>query len=196
VATTKKFTILQGETWQRVIRWEGSPFIYKPITGISAAAPVSITAVAHGLVSGWRAAVVSVLGMTEINAVHTPPRDSDYHQVTVVDANTVTMNDVNSAGYSAYASGGYLQFYTPVSLAGFTANMDIKDKIGGTILTSLTTVNGGIVLNAGTNTITLLMSAAATELITWANAVYDLDLISASGVVTPLYTGTIQFVKE
>lgn len=196
MATIKKFTIQQGETWQRVIRWEIPPIIYKAITAITQAAPAVITSPTHGLVSGWRAALVSVNGMTEINSLHVVPRDSDYHQVTVLDANTVSMNTVNSAGYSPYTSGGYLQFMTPQDLTGYTAHMDIKDKIGGTVLLSLTTVNGGIIISPGNKTITLFLTDVATEAITWLNAVYDLDLISPSSVVTPLYTGTIEFIKE
>jgi len=195
MATKKNFTILQGETWQRVIRWEQPPLIYKPITAIVATAPVSITAASHGLVSGWRAAVVSAGGMVEINAANWPLRDSDYHQATVTDTNTITFNDINAANYTPYTSGGFLVYNTPVDLTGFTANMDIKSRIGGAILTSLTTANSGIVLSTSNKTITLVMAAAVTDVLTW-KAVYDLDLISATGVVTPLYTGSLSVQQE
>ena len=72
---TKKLNlqIRQGETFQRIIRWETPPFVYKSISAITRAAPARVTAATHGLTTGWRAVVVSANGMEEINAVNTPP---------------------------------------------------------------------------------------------------------------------------
>jgi hypothetical protein len=197
---TKKLnlTIRQGETFQRIIRWERPPFIYRAITGITKAAPVEITAPGHGLVNGWRAAVVTVGGMEEINAPHTPPRDNEFHQVTVLDVDTVTINDINSAEYSPYTSGGYLQFYTPVDLTGYTAEIDIKDRLGGAVLMSLSTVNGRIVLDLSNKTITLTIPAAATasDVLTWTKGVWDLEMKSPTGQVTTLFSGSVSVAKE
>lgn len=192
----KDFTVYQGETWQRVIRWESPPFIYKVISGITQAAPAVINAVAHGLTTGWRAAVVSVLGMTEINAQHTPPRDSDMNQVTVVDADHVSLNLVNATGFSTYASGGYLQFYTPVDMTGYTATMTIKDRVGGTVLLTLSSPSSGIVIDNNAKTITITMTSVQTEAFTWKSAVYDLDLVSPSAIETVLYIGKLNFESE
>jgi hypothetical protein len=178
-AKKQNFTILQGETFLRVIRWETLPYVYKPIEGITKSAPVSIKSVDHGLVSGWRAAVVSVKGMTEINAKHSPPRESELKSVTRIDADNVSFNEVNSAEFTAYKEGGYLQFYTPVDLTGYSANMDIKDRVGGTVLATLTSdpdepelramILGTITLDIANNTITLHIAAAATQsdVLTW-----------------------------
>jgi len=198
---TKKLnlSIRQGETFQRVIRWEKPPFIYKAITGVTQAAPVRITAVGHGLTTGWRSAVVSVVGMDEINALHVPPRDNEFYQVTVVDPDVVTMNAVNTSEYSPYTSGGYLQFYTPVDLTSYNAKMEIKDQVGGTILMTLSTgVDGRIVLDPAANTITITISAVdtAASSITWVKGVYDLEMTAISGVVTTIYSGGISVVKE
>src|SRR4051812_26084766 len=111
-AKVQALEIREGETFQRVIRWGEPPSIYKPITGITNAAPAVITAIGHTLKTGWRVAPMSVLGMTEINAKHTPPRDSEYKQVTFVDADHVSLNTVNAADFSVYESGGYLAFYS------------------------------------------------------------------------------------
>ena len=187
MATRKNFNIPQGQTFQQVIRWEQLPQVYVPITAIGSVAPVSITAAAHGLVSGWRAAVISAGGMTEINAANWPLRDSDYNPVTVVDVNTVNFNAISAAAYSTYTSGGYLVYNSPVDLTGYTANMDIKNRVGGTLIMSLTNVNGGILLSTVTKTITLVIAAAVTDVATWRTATYDLDLVSPTGVVTNLF---------
>lgn len=193
------FSIQQGETWQRVIRWENLPYLYRAITGITKAAPAVLTVVAHGLTDGWRVAPVSVQGMTEINALNTTPRDSDYHQVTVVDVDHISLNDVNSADFTAYTSGGYVQFYTPVDLAGATGNMDVKDGIGGTVLFSLNPANSRMVFDNTKKTITLSLLDSFTEapiqVIPWTTAVYDLDVV-VGGVTTPLYLGNLKFIPE
>ncbi len=196
MAAAKDFVILQGKTFGQLLRWEAPPIIYKPITAITQTAPVGITSTAHGIPNGWRVAVVSVKGMVQINAPSSPPKDKDFRQATVVDANTVQLNEVNAAEFKAYISGGYLQFNTPVDLAGFTARMSIKDKIGGTELLRLDTTNNRIVIDNAAKTISLTIDAATTEDITFKKGIYDLEMVSASGVVTALLTGAISVTRE
>lgn len=198
---TKKLNleIRQGETFQRVIRWERPPFIYKAITAITQAGPVQITAPGHELKSGWRAAVVTAGGMDEINADHNPPRDNEFHQVTQLDGDNITINDINSSDFSPYTSGGYLQYYTPVDLTGYTAEVDIKDKVGGNVLMTLSTgADGRIVLDQANHTIILTVAAEDTvsSVLTWKRGVWDLEMTSPTGQVTTLFSGSISVVKE
>jgi len=195
MAAKLNLSIRQGETFLRVIRWETPPFIYKPITAVTNAAPVAITSTAHGLKTGWRVAVVSVNGTEEINALYDPPRDNEFKQCTVVDANTVTLNTVNSSDFTAYTSGGYLQFYTPVDMTSYTARMMIKNKVGGTIQLALVSP-GDIAIDNTNHTITLTITATATAAITWKTGVYDFEMVSPTGVVTTIYTGFVNVVKE
>jgi hypothetical protein len=190
--------IRQGETFLRVIRWETPPFVYRPITAITKAGPVSITSTAHGLATGWRVAVVSAGGMEEINAVFNPPRDNEFKQATVVDPNTITLNTVNSTEFTTYTSGGYLQFYTPVDLTGYSARMKIKNKVGGTVLFSLTSgaPDNRITIDNATHTITLTISATDTAAATWRLGYYDLELVSPSGSVTTIFSGSVSLTKE
>lgn len=188
--------IEQGKTFSLTVRWATLPFVYSAITAITKAAPAVITSPAHGVPDGWRVAVVSAGGMRRINAKNTPPRSSDYHRATVVDSSTVSLNDVNSTDYSAYTSGGYLQYKTPVDLAGFTARMSIKDDVGGTELLRLDTTNGRITLDNAAKTIALSISAADTAAITWLEGVYDLELVSGSGVVSLVMSGSVAVDTE
>lgn len=196
MAESKDFQILQGKTWIQVVRWETEPIVYKAITAITQGAPVTITAAGHGIPEGWRATVVSAKGMGEINAENNPPKPKDYHAVTVVNANTVQFNDVNSSSYKAYVSGGYLQYNTPSPLSGYTARMQIRDKVGGTVLKSLTTENGGITIDDVNKKITLTISATDTTAFTWRKGVYDLEMVSGTGVVTQLLSGSISNTYE
>lgn len=188
-------TILQGKTFEQIFRWETAPIVYKPITAIVAQAPVRLTCVGHGLVDGWRAAVVSVRGMTQINAEGSPPDATDYHPVTVVDDDTVEFNDVNAAEYSAYTSGGYLQFNTPIDLTGYSARMTIKNRVGGTSLLELDS-SDEIAIDADARTITLTIAPAVTELLTFSRAVYDLEMVASGGAVYELASGALKLIKE
>lgn len=189
--------IYQGKTFNRLLRWAAEPYVYRPITGITKAAPAVITCPTHGLKDGQRFFIVSVLGMTQINAVKTPPNPStDSHKATVVDANTIEVNDVNAANFTTYKSGGYVQYLTPVDLTGYTARMSIKDRVGGTELFRLDTTNSRIVLDVVESTITLTITAADTAaLTTWKKGVYDLELVNGAAV-SLLLTGTIEVIPE
>lgn len=190
--------IRQGETFLRVIRWETPPFIYKAITGIANSAPVLITAVAHGLASGWRVAVVSAGGMEEINAQNDPPREHEFKQCTYASPDTITINTVNATNFLPYTSGGYLQFYTPVDLSGYSARMEIKDRFGGTVLESLTSgaPDNRIALDNANHTITLTISAVDTALLTFVKGYYDLELVAPTGTVTTIFSGVVTVTKE
>jgi hypothetical protein len=191
MSDTLDLVINQGSTFKQVLRWATTPIIYKPITGATKAAPCVITVVAHGVPDGWPVALAAVGGMTQLNAKNTPAKNSDYRRATLRDANTIELNDVNAAAYSTYTSGGFLQYDTPTDLAGFTARMSIKDKIGGALLLSLTDANNRIQFDNVLKTITLSITAADTAAIAWAQGVYDLELVSAAGVVTRLFSGSV-----
>jgi hypothetical protein len=188
--------LIQGKTFRRVTRWETRPIVYKAITAITETAPIRITATGHGLPEGWRAAVESVQGMTEINAANTPPLAPDYHEITVVDANTVEFNDTNALEYSTYLSGGTLRYNTPHTLTDYTARMTIKDMVGGTVLKALTTENGGIAIDEDEYTISLYISAADTAAFSWTEGVYDLEMVSSEGDVTQLLAGFVYVKPE
>lgn len=191
-------TIIKGSTFSRVLRWESLPLIYKPITAITKAAPVAITATTHGLKTGWRTAVVSVGGMRELKATNWPLRASDFHKCTVSDANIITLNDVNSLDYTAYTSGGSLVYYTPVSLASFTARMQIRATVDATTTLESLTSSAGITLDDTEHTITITIAASATAAYDFTEGVYDLELVSgdATPVVTKLLSGSVFVASE
>ncbi len=181
--------IYQGSTFRQVLRWESSTKVYVPITNITKSAPVVITAANHAAPLGWRVKVVGAGGMKEINQL-------DYQIVTDKTTDTVTLNQINSLGFSTYTSGGVLEYNQPVSLSGYTARMQIREKLESTTaLHSLTTENGGILLDTTLQTITLLIPDETTQTFTFKAAVYDLEMISG-GEVTQLATGSVSLIKE
>lgn len=201
MADTKDLSIQQGKTFTLALRWETEPVIYKAITAIQQAAPVRMTVPGHGIPNGWRVAVTNVKGMTEINAEANKVKDRDYNPVTVIDSNTLEINAINAAGFKTYVSGGYVQCNTPIDLTGYTSRMKIKDKVGGTVLASTEAGDSPlniltISINTSTKVITLSISATATAAITWKSGVYDLEMVSAGGVVTAILSGKVSVTKE
>ena len=191
------FTIQKGSTFSRVLRWETSPFVYTPITAITKAAPAVVTAVGHGLVDGWRAAIISVVGMRQINSKNSPLRSSDFHKVSFVSSTQVGFNDTDSSLFGTYTSGGYLCSYTPVDLAGFTARMQIRasaEAVDPPLLSLVSPTD--ITLDNTAKAITITITATVTAAFTFAAGVYALELVSATGVVTQLLSGNIIVLDE
>jgi hypothetical protein len=196
VATREDLVIEQGRTFHTVVRWEVEPLVYRPITAIAQSAPARLTVPAHGVVDGWRVAVVDAKGMTELNARKNPPALSDFHRVNAVDSNTLDLRSVSSASFKPYRSGGYIAYYTPADLTSYTARMTIKNKIGGTVYTQLSTTGGTIVLDPTLRTITLSLTAETTAALTFTKGVYDLEMVSPTDVVTAILYGSVSLTKE
>lgn len=193
----KEVLISKGKTFTLVVRWETEPLIRKAITAISfATGAPRLTVSNHGIPDGWRGAIYGVKGPKELNAKNSPPRSTDYQTLTVIDANTIELNgvtpvDENGNDWPAYVSGGFVQFYTPQSLSGYTARMDIKDKIGGTVWASSEVADApndiiDITVSDATKTITMTIDATDTAALTAKKGVADLEMVSSGGVVTKL----------
>lgn len=181
--------IYQGSTFNQVLRWESSTKVYVPITNITRSAPVVITTEGHGIPLGWRARVTNVNGMKEINNI-------DYQTVTDKTNTTVTFNQINSLAFSAYTTGGVLEYNEPASLAGYTARMQVREKLtSDTVILEATTENGGIIIDNVDKTITIYISPLATASLDFTQAVYSLEL-EREGLVVPFLVGSITLQRE
>ena len=188
--TDKEILIQKGKTFSLVVRWETEPIVRKAITAISLATGAPrLTISSHGIVDGWNGTVYGVEGMKQIN-------DVGVQQLTVIDSNTIELSGVtpvddNGKMWPAYTSGGFVKFYTPKSLSGYTARMDIKDKIGGTVWASSEVADTpydiiGIDIDDANKKTTLTVDAVDTAALTAKRGVADLEFVSAGGVVTKL----------
>lgn len=182
--------IYQGSTFKQVLRWESATKVYVPITNITKSAPIVITAAGHGIPLGWRARVTNAGGMKEINQL-------DYNTVTEATTDTVVFNQVNSLGFTTYTGGGVLEYNQPVSLAGITARMQIREKLGSTtVLHELTTENGGVVFDNVLKTITLVIPDETTTTLQFTSAVYTLEFINTAGEVRTFARGSVSLERE
>lgn len=183
------FKIYQGSTFNEVLRYESATKKYVDITNATKAAPLVVTAVAHGMPAGWRAIISSVSGMTELNTLG---------QIigTNVTTNNITFNSINASGFKSYVSGGVLEYNDPVDLTGYTARMQVREKTNSTtFLEELTTENGKIAIDNASKTITLTLSATSTAAYTFKTGVYSLELIKGA-VVTSFIYGNITLESE
>lgn len=190
--------IRRGATFVLPVRWETEPWLYAAIASIALTAPVAITSAAQTIPDGWNVAVVDAKGLTQLNAKNNPPKASDMRRATVVSSTVIQFNEISAAAFGKHTqSTGYLAWMTPHSLAGYTARMQIKDRVGGTVLLSLTSaVDGGITLDDTGKVIEITITAEQAEAITWTSGVYDLELVSSGGVVTALLEGAVTVSTE
>jgi hypothetical protein len=183
--------IYQGSTFQQTLRWESSERVYMPITAITKTAPVTITVPAHNIPQSWRVKFTDIVGTKELNS------STVYHQCTVLDQDTISINAINALGYTAYVSGGVVEYNKPVDLTGMTARMQIRARVDSTtVLHELTTENGGIVLDNTAKTIKLIIPATITASLAFIQAVYNLEVIDAQNIVTNFASGSVGAVKE
>lgn len=188
------YKIYQGSTFTETLRWESETKAYMAISNISQSAPCVITTIAtHSVPINWRVRVTGVNGMKDINTIS----DDAYYLVTSKTTNSVTLNQVNSASYAAYTSGGILSWNMPVPLTGYTALMQIRETLESTtVIAELSSSNGGISIDSINNTITMNLSAAVTSTFDFDSAVYSMELTDNQGNVFQFLNGSISLVKE
>jgi hypothetical protein len=187
--TKLNLKVYQGSTFRETLRWESALKVYAPITNISKTAPMVVTAANHGVPVGWRVKINGALGMKEANT-------TEYITASEVSTTAVTFNSINSLAFSTYTGGGVLEYNEPVDLTGYTARMQIREKVTSeTVLETLTTSNGKILINNTAKTISMILSAATTEAYTWKTGVYSLEM-EKDGVVVPLLYGSVAVERE
>jgi len=186
--------IVRGSTFEMTVLWEDRDVIVrKPITGISIAtgAPV-LEVVGHGMPAMWRGYVTLVEGMTSINADNIPPREKDFYDVTVLDADHVEFNKVDPVTdgrkWGAYTGGGFLNYYAVKDLTGHTARMKIKDRAGGTVLLSSEASDAPldvieIDVSPSLKRTKLTISAADSAGLAFSKGVADMEMVGPSGLV-------------
>lgn len=183
--------IEQGATLEFVLQCAQPELAYAAIQGITKSGPAVITAANHGVPDGWPVAIVSAGGMTQINAANWPLKDKDFTVATAVDANTLSLNGVNSTGYGTHtANTGYVVYRTPMDLAGAAARAQLRDKIGGALLFADLTDGAGLTIDETAHAVAVTITDAVTAAITTKKAALSVELATASGKVIRLMQQT------
>lgn len=85
----------------------------------------------------------------------------------------------------------------PINLTGYTARMQVRQSVKSTaVVLELTTTNGRVVLYPASGKIVLSLTATETAALPAKSCVYDLELVSAGGVVTRLVEGSFTVRPE
>jgi hypothetical protein len=109
------------------------------------------------------------------------------YNLEIYQGQTVSLEFIWSAGTCGCGTVGATP--EPVDITGYTAIMQFKAfPLSPTVLYD---ASPDLSLGGVDGTITLTIPASATEGFTWWTAVYDLQLISPTGVNTPLLAGSV-----
>ena len=196
MSTAYDITIKQGSTFSLTLKYGQPQFTVKAITGVTKSGQAVVTVPTHGLTIDWPVWIVGVAGMDQINHTSAELRDAcQAYYAYYVDGNSLRL-DVDTTRFGAYTSGGEVLYHPPVNLTGYTARMQIRETIESTTpLVSLTEASG-ITLGGAAGTIGITISATDTALLDFDSAVYDLEIVSAGGVVTPVAYGNVYLNDE
>lgn len=186
---TVNFFLQKGAGFSQVFRWGQPVFAWKSITAVPSVLPVHLTVTAHSIPSGWPFAVLGVLGTTQLN------RDDPPYYATVIDVDTIEINDLDGSSFSTYVSGGAIRFNIPVDLAGSTAKLQVRASLNSAVLLTLTS-SSGITIDNTAKTITVVFTAAQIAALGVAQAVYSLQMTSSGGIPTQLVSGSIFIESE
>lgn len=196
MSTAYDITIKQGSTFSLTLKYGQPQFTVKAVTGVTKSGQAVVTAPTHGLTVDWPVWVVGVAGMDQLNHKSDELRDAcAAYYAYYVDGNSLRL-DVDTTRFGAYTSGGEVLYHPPVDLTGFTARMQIRETIESTTtLVSLTELSG-ITLGGAAGTIGITITATVTALLDFDSAVYDLEVVSAGGIVTPVVYGNVYLNDE
>lgn len=85
----------------------------------------------------------------------------------------------------------------PITLTNYTARMQARPTVSSAVtVMDCTTANGQLVVTANTGTVTLSLTATQSAALDFQTAVYDLEIVSPTGVVTRLVEGTVTLSRE
>lgn len=188
-APTFKLNIVKGKTLKQTLLYADTTLKYKPIVAQVSTAPVRFTVTTHGIPDGWPVRIQGVTAPTELNT-----EDGASVAAYTVDANTVEINALDSSAWGAFTVSGHLVFSAPADLTGWKLRMQVRDKIGGIVLLTLSSdptdmPDGEIELDVPGSAFTLKLSAEKSAALAWSSGVYDIEAVlpdgSVIGVISP-----------
>lgn len=179
-----KLSVRKGASADIPLRLETGTLSFAAISAMAKSAPLRVTATGHNIPDGWYVAIVDAKGMVELNAEDSNAiRDSEFHRVTWIGADTVDFDGISSANFKTYTSGGYLAFYAPMGLASYTsARMDVKTRVGGDVILALNTTGATLEIDAATSTVWIRLEDDSLDAVPARDYVFDIELVHATAV--------------
>ena len=148
------------------------------VTAATAANPVVITAVAHGLANGDEIAIFNAGGMTELNGLgYTVANKAD---------NTFQLSGVNGTGFTTYTSGG--DIHPAIDASAFTAY-----NSAGEVRKEVSTISGLTHLEG--QVVSILSEGATHPVKTVASGAITLDRSTTRAQVGLAYNSDIETLR-
>lgn len=204
-AVQQDLEVIQGKTFPASFGWAQGKFVWKPITGVSNGAPVSLTVVGHDLKDDWPYWVSGIKKPGCLNNwVDGCPGTSDAvvgdpYMAEVVDVDTLSINHINGMELDAYTSGGVIRYYAREDITGYEAVMQVRSSVGSdTVLfeASSTGVDPLITVDPVTATFSLTIPADAFAAATFREAVYEIEITAPAGQKYRLAYGALSLCRE
>jgi len=185
-APTFALNIVKGKTLEQPLLYAENFLVYAPIEALPSVAPVRVTITNHGIPDDWPVRVQGVAAPVELNTAQ-----GITYPARIIDANTVELNALDGSGWVAFTVSGHLVYTQPADITGWEAHMQIRDRLGGTMLLDLSSnpadnADGTITIDVANSAFVLGLTAAQTAAIPWNGAVYDIEAIRPDGKVVSI----------
>lgn len=181
MSATIRLEIQQGADFSRVLTYASGAVEIADVTNTTN--PTVTTREPHGLSVGSRALLYGVAGASAINGT-----------LQVATVPTPLSFTVTAPAPGAYLASGKVGKI--VDLTGYTARMQIRDYATGALLMELTTEDGRLALGGVLGTIEIRLTAEETTALSWTYGQYDLELVSAGGLVRRPFAGDVFVSRE
>lgn len=163
--------------------------MYVPIDTVSSSAPTRVVAPGHGLVDGWRAGIMDIVGgLSPFNITQASllvSIEQFLMPITVIDADIIEFSRLNSASVAAHTAGtGHLVYYRPLDISAYTsARSDLKVSVNSPPALSFTTEDGTYELSPSTSSLILRPAINTPMVLDARKYVFDIELVTAGGQV-------------
>jgi len=182
----------QGANFDHTLQWFGGGKFIAPIEDITLGYPTIISVTDHLLnaVSPTPVIISGTDGLPHLNS-----SDTSIAIATKIDADTFSVA-LSTVGDTWEEGTGEITYWKPTDLTSYTAVMNIrKNWYATTVLKTLSTALGTLVLGPLDGSCQMLISAADTALLTFVGGVYDIDF-TIGGIVTRVFRGPIKLHRD
>lgn len=204
-AVQQDLCIIKGKTFEAVFGWAQGRFVWKPISAIINTAPVQITVVAHDIHDGWPYWISDLKKPACLNNVEIGCQgDGDVlgtpYLAEVVDADTLSVNEVNGMRLEAYSGGGgVIRYYEREDITGFSATLQFRRSLTDDVALYEASTSGldpEITVDTDQSVFRLRLRPEDFETAAYTDGVYEVEIESPSGDKYRLAYGNFHLAQD
>jgi hypothetical protein len=187
--------IKQGSQYQDAFHWYGGGILCASIEDVTVGCPTIIKVTGHGL-PAISETPIYIRNVRGARALNTGSLECDMIKALYDDVDNFSVK-VDTGNQRYKAGSGSIEWYQPKDLTGWTARMQIREKIDDTApLVSLTSGAGDITISLPDARIVFIIATSVTEELDFVEGVYDLELVDPAGEAKTLLEGKVTLRKE